>query len=124
MQVVGDLVIPEMRLIADDGEFMDSPWHRSQMNLLIESILYHWRDRTDYYVGGKLSRSLGIFRRDSGGRYRGPDFFVVQGVDGRKPRRAWVVWEEDGRYPDVIIELLSPTTLREDTGYGSEKGNL
>jgi hypothetical protein len=51
---VGDLVIPKVELITDDGEPMESAWHRSQMNLLIEVIRYHWRDRTDYYVGGNM----------------------------------------------------------------------
>ncbi|MEN3001417.1 MAG: Uma2 family endonuclease, partial [Armatimonadota bacterium] len=26
----------------------------------------------------------------------------------------WIVWEEGGRYPDVIIEFLSPTTAERD----------
>ncbi|MFM7440722.1 MAG: Uma2 family endonuclease, partial [Snowella sp.] len=26
----------------------------------------------------------------------------------------WVVWEEDGRYPDLIIELLSDSTANVD----------
>jgi Uma2 family endonuclease len=46
--------------------------------------------------------------------YRGPDVFVVQGVDATRERRSWVVWEEGGRYPDLIIELLSPSTARSD----------
>ncbi|WP_353813063.1 Uma2 family endonuclease [Moorena sp. SIO1G6] len=28
----------------------------------------------------------------------------------------WVVWEEQGRYPDVIIEMMSPSTKQVDTG--------
>ena len=46
--------------------------------------------------------------------YRGPDFFIVTDVDGRYQRDAWVVWEENGRYPDLIIELLSPSTADVD----------
>lgn len=30
--------------------------------------------------------------------------------------RARVVWEEDGRYPDVTVELLSPSTASVDSG--------
>jgi hypothetical protein len=48
--------------------------------------------------------------------YKGPDFFVVKGVDRSRQRRSWIVWQEGGRYPDVIIELLSPTTIEEDLG--------
>lgn len=48
--------------------------------------------------------------------FRGPDFFVVLNVDGERERQGWVVWEENGRYPDVIIELMLPSTAAMDTG--------
>ena len=32
----------------------------------------------------------------------------------KRPRRSWVVWEENGRYPDVIIELLATSTAKVD----------
>jgi hypothetical protein len=32
----------------------------------------------------------------------------------RKPRKSWVVWEEGGKYPHVIIELLSGSTANVD----------
>jgi hypothetical protein len=34
----------------------------------------------------------------------------------RKPRKSWVVWQEDGKYPNVIVEILSPTTADTDRG--------
>ena len=37
-------------------------------------------------------------------------------VDGSRERQGWVVWEEDGRYPDVIVELMSPSTAKVDLG--------
>jgi len=40
---------------------------------------------------------------------------MVLGVPPRQ-RQGWVVWEEGGRYPDVIIELLSPSTAAIDRG--------
>jgi hypothetical protein len=48
--------------------------------------------------------------------FRGPDFFVVLDVDGQRDRLGWVVWEEEGRYPDTIIELMSPSTANVDLG--------
>jgi Uma2 family endonuclease len=47
--------------------------------------------------------------------FRGPDFFVVLGTE-RKPPKSWVVWEEEGRYPNVIVEILSPATADTDRG--------
>jgi hypothetical protein len=46
--------------------------------------------------------------------FRGPDVFWVGGVDPDRERKVWIAWEEDGRLPDVIVELLSPTTKRKD----------
>jgi hypothetical protein len=37
-------------------------------------------------------------------------------VDGERKRLGWVVWEEEGRYPDVIVELMSPSTTNVDLG--------
>ncbi len=37
--------------------------------------------------------------------FRGPDFFAVLGVP-KAERKSWVVWQE-GKAPDVVIELLS-----------------
>jgi Uma2 family endonuclease len=93
----------------DDGEPMETPWHRSQMNLLIETLQYHWRERNDYFAGGNMFiyfSNKQVFNKD----FRGPDFFVVKGVDFHRDRKSWIVWEEDGHYPDVIVELLSPST--------------
>jgi Uma2 family endonuclease len=100
-------------LITEDGIPLESAWHRAQINLLIESLRHYWRDRQDYYVGGNmfLYYSLEQARRRY---YRGPDFFVVKGVDGTRSRAAWIVWEEEGRYPDLIIELISPTSAEMD----------
>lgn len=47
--------------------------------------------------------------------FRGSDFFVVLNVDERMERQGWVVWKENGHYPDVIVELMSPSTAEADT---------
>ncbi len=105
--------LPPNDLIFDDGEPLASNRHRIAMNVLIESVLEAFRDRTDFFVGGNLfvyySRQQAM-NRD----FRGPDFFVTLNVDSQRERKAWVVWEENGRYPDVVVELMSPTTARVD----------
>jgi Uma2 family endonuclease len=105
--------LPTIELPTEDGIPLESPWHRDEINLLIESIRYVWRDRTDFYTGGNMFIyfSFEQVRRQD---YRGPDFFIIKDVDGTRKRGAWVVWEEEGRYPDLIIELLSPSTAETD----------
>jgi Uma2 family endonuclease len=46
--------------------------------------------------------------------FRGPDVFWVEGVDPDRKRQAWIAWEEGGKLPDVIVELLSPSTAHKD----------
>ena len=110
---LGIIPVPAVELPTEDGEPLESSWHRSEINLLIESIRMHFRGREDYYAGGNMFIyfTLQQARRPF---YRGPDFFVTLGVDGSYSRGAWVVWLEGGKYPDVIVELLSPSTAHED----------
>ena len=99
-------------LPCDDGEPMETPRHREQMTLLIESLKVHWADRTTYYVGGNM---FVHYDPQNKRHSRGPDFFLVLDVEARE-RRSWVVWQEGMRFPDLIIELLSDSTREEDTG--------
>ena len=104
-----------LHLPTEDGIPMETNWHRLAMNLLLESLHAHWRDRTDYFAGGNMFVyfSMDQVRRK---HYRGPDVFVVTNVDGARDRESWIVWQEEGRYPDVIIELASPSTIQNDLG--------
>jgi Uma2 family endonuclease len=100
-------------LITDDGEPMESNNHRVSMNLLIQSLKYYWRDRQDFFVGGNMFvyySANQVKNQD----FKGPDFFVVLDVDGTTNRDAWIAWEEESRLPDVVIELMSPSTAEVD----------
>ena len=101
-------------LICDDGEPMESARHQQQMAVLIESLDYAWRERSDFYVGGNMFLYFSEVQARNND-FRGPDVFVVTNTT-RRERRAWVVWEEDGKTPDVIIELLSDSTEAVDRG--------
>src|SRR5438477_14453 len=96
-----------------DGEPMDTAWHRDCMTLLIDSLEYHWRGRKDFFVGGDMFLYFSpdhVFKKD----FRGPDFFVVKGVDHDKKRKSYVAWQENSRLPCAIIELGSESTLHVD----------
>jgi Uma2 family endonuclease len=106
------LEIPcEEDLPDSDGIPMDSHRQALQMTLLAQTATHYFRDRTDVYVG------MNMFVYFSPGQlkthdFRGPDVFVVTGTDKRE-RRRWVVWQE-GKGPDVVIEILSETTRTVD----------
>jgi Uma2 family endonuclease len=106
---------PEIDLPDEDGVPLETNWHRLQINLLVDNVKQHWRDRQDFFAAGNMFIYYSLQQartRD----YKGPDFFVVKEIDGAHDRRKWVVWEENGRYPDVIVELLSPSTAHADLG--------
>lgn len=102
------------QLVCDDGEPMESARHRQQMTVLIESLEHAWRGRDDFYVGGNMF----LYFSETQARhndFRGADVFVVMNTT-RRERRAWVVWEENGQVPDVVVELLSEKTEHVDRG--------
>ncbi|WP_437318975.1 Uma2 family endonuclease [Sorangium sp. So ce385] len=104
----------EDELPHDDGEPMESDRHRKQMLLLIESLDLFWKDRDDVYVSGNMAiyfSELQTMKND----FRGPDVFVVLDTV-RRDRKSWVVWQENGRTPDLVIELLSESTESVDRG--------
>jgi Uma2 family endonuclease len=107
---------PGQKIIYDDGIPMETDWHRAAMNLLIEIIAYFWRHRKDFYVGGNMFIYFDpdqVKKRN----FRGPDFFLVKGVtDSERWRDAWILWEEDGLAPHLVIELTSSSTETEDKG--------
>lgn len=108
------VVIPpgQDELPYDDGVPMETARHRLQMELLIAS-LQPWLDqREDGFIGGNMFvyfSELQIRNQD----FKGPDFFAVLNVP-KGERKSWVVWGEDGRTPDVVIELLSESTAEAD----------
>src|SRR4051812_33020871 len=96
--------LERIELAEEDNENLESDWHRLCMTLLIESVHYRLRHRTDYYVGGNMflyfNKEVATKRN-----FLGPDFFyVAEGVQLDPPRKYWVTWREF-RNPDVIIEL-------------------
>src|SRR3954454_20049705 len=97
--------LESIELVAEDNENLESDWHRHCMNLLIASILYWFRDRTDFFVGGNMFIYFDP-ERSRNRNFRGPDFFVVNGgVELAQNRDYWAVWRENNRYPDAIVEL-------------------
>jgi len=106
------LTLPtQNELPCDDGVPMETQRHKLQMDLLIDA-LYPWLEQRDNgYVGGNMFiyySAAQVKNQD----FKGPDFFAVLNVP-KVERKSWVVWEE-GKAPDVIIELLSESTATQD----------
>ena len=119
-QELADLMPDATQLESNEPE-MESSLHYTQLALLVSCLEWWWRegqgigfgsDHQDFFIGANLTI---YFSREQlkNREFRGPDFFLVKSTEHR-PRKSWVVWEEGGRYPDLIIELLSDSTAKID----------
>jgi Uma2 family endonuclease len=107
-----ELQMPDATQLLSDEPEMESSLHYMQLLLLVTCLEWAWQERDDFFIGANLTIYFSrqqLKTRD----FRGPDFFLVKNTN-RVPRNSWVTWEEDGRYPDLIIELLSDSTANVD----------
>jgi Uma2 family endonuclease len=95
----------------DDNTTMETQRHKVQMDLLIDTLSSWLDQREDGYVGGNMFVYY-ILDQVKNRDFKGPDFFAVLDVP-KGERLSWVVWEE-GKAPDVVIELLSISTASVD----------
>ncbi|MEM1252860.1 MAG: Uma2 family endonuclease [Cyanobacteria bacterium P01_H01_bin.21] len=107
----GSVIVPPTDLYSDEPT-LETDLHLRQMLLLIASLEWLWQARDDFFVSGNLTVYFSP-RQLKNQDFRGPDFFVVLGTEQRS-RKSWVVWEEEGKYPNVIIEILSESTAKTD----------
>lgn len=107
-QQLADLM-PDATEVESNEPEMESSLHYAQLALLVSCLEWLWRgERNDFFIGANLT--IYFSRQQLKNRdFRGPDFFLVKATQ-KQPRKSWVVWEEDGKYPDLIIELLSEST--------------
>lgn len=114
----------------DLPEALETDYHRVQIALLDELVRKHLGDTNDYFCGGNMFIYFSIEQahdvieyvegRKRDPMYKGPDFFLVRNVDGTKPRGKWEVWKEGGRYPDLIVEIVSPSTKATDEDFNKK----
>jgi len=102
--------LPTGNLYSDEPP-LENDLHLDQIYLLLKCLNQLWADRSNYYAAGNMSVYYSP-QRTKARDFRGPDFFVVLDTPKRR-RNSWTVWEE-GKYPDLIVEILSPTTADED----------
>jgi Uma2 family endonuclease len=107
------IIFPPGDIYSDEPP-LESDLHREQIELLIRLLKWWWRDRENFYATGNLTIYFSPNQKKSE-EFRGPDFFVVLDTE-KKDRKSWVVWQEDGKYPNLIIEMLSDSTASVDKG--------
>jgi Uma2 family endonuclease len=84
--------------------------HRQDMVDLIETLQDHFVGDPHVYVTGNL---LLYYEEGNPRKHVSPDVFVVRGVPKLPPRNYYLLWKER-KAPEVVIEITSKTTRRED----------
>ncbi|MEH2425293.1 MAG: Uma2 family endonuclease [Nostoc sp.] len=108
-----EVVFPHGDILSDKLP-LESDLHRDQIDLPIRILKLWWRERQDFYAFGNLTIYYSPNQKKSE-KFRGSDFFVVLGTQ-KKDRKSWVVWQEDGNYPNLIVKILSSSTAAADKG--------
>ena len=102
--------IREVDYPTGDGKPMaETDVHRDVMVDLIQMLKDDFADYPDVYVSGNL---LMFYVEGDRRKHISPDVFVVRGVE-KKDRDHYLIWKE-GKAPDLVIEITSKTTRRED----------
>ena len=95
-----------------DGKPMaETDVHRAVMVDLIAVLEAYYADDPMTYISGDL---LMFYEEGDKRRHLAPDVFVVRGV-AKGRRLNYLIWEE-GKGPDVVIEVTSKSTRKEDQG--------
>ncbi len=118
LDILPEVTCPPTDLWSDEPP-LESDLHLQQITILIGCLERLWQERSNYYASGNLTiyyNEEQLKKRD----FCGPDFFVVLDTE-KHPRKSWVVWGEGGKYPNVIVEILSPSTANIDR---NKKKNL
>lgn len=103
-----DVVYPER-----DGRLMgETPIHRDVLADSVQLLQRWFGHDPRTYVSGNM---MLYYVRGEPAKCVSPDVFVVRGAERDKDRRTYRVWEEDGRAPDLVIEITSRSSKKEDT---------
>ena len=97
----------ELRLPFEAETVPQGPRHLYLLAESVGSLRLHWHRRPDVFVGGD---QFVYWSKEKPAT--SPDVYVAFGVEDR-PRNSYVVWEE-GKPPDFVLELMSPSSRERD----------
>ena len=106
----------------DAVEYPEGHWiaqsvsHGEAVRQAATALDLHFRDRQDVLVAMEL---VVYYQRGNSKASLQPDVQVVFGV-GRRDRRTFRVWEE-GKAPDFVLEVASPSTAGNDAEYKAQE---
>ena len=97
---------------SDGKPIAETPIHRDNLAGLIEMLRDHYRGDPTVYVSGNMFL---YFVEGDPKKAISPDVFLALGV-GDRDRRIYCTWLEGGKGPDLVVEMTSRKTKKEDAG--------
>jgi Uma2 family endonuclease len=85
--------------------------HRENLAGLIEMFRDYYEGDSTVYISGNMFL---YYVEGNPRKSVSPDVFVALGV-GNRVREIYCTWEEGGQGPDLVVELTSPKTRKEDS---------
>ncbi|HET6884536.1 MAG TPA: Uma2 family endonuclease [Pirellulales bacterium] len=103
---------PSIHYPTRDGRPMaETPVHGDAM-IHLDQVLRRWfADEPNVYIG----RNMMLYYEEGDPRkHVSPDVFLTIGVAKEPQRDAYFTWLEGGRAPDLVVEITSKSTRKED----------
>ncbi len=101
----------DMYPTSDGKPIAETDIHLNQMFYMINGLAAHYADDPNIYVAGN---NFLYFEQGNPHAVVSPDCYVVFDVP-KHERDTFMVWKENGRTPNVVFEITSKKTRRQDT---------
>ena len=102
---------PDIYYPSSDGEpLAESDLQFTPLTETVHMLRHRYRDRSDVFVAGNM---LLYYQMNDNEIRIAPDVMVVFDVEDY-PRDSYIVWREDGRTPDFVMEIASRGTYTRD----------
>jgi Uma2 family endonuclease len=97
----------------EDGKPMaESDFQRKPLTYCVDALDTHFEADPDVYVSGDLLIYYEPYRPGVPAKSVAPDVFAVLGIP-KYERRSYKIWEE-GKSPDMVVEIASESTWKKD----------
>ncbi|MEB3247820.1 MAG: Uma2 family endonuclease [Merismopediaceae bacterium] len=97
---------------SDGLPMAESDVARDYLTYGVEALDTYFQNKGDVYVSGNI---FVYYQQGDPKSVISPDVLVSFGVE-KKKRKSYKTWEEQGHFPDFVLEITSKSTVHEDQG--------
>lgn len=97
---------------SDGLPMAESDVARDYLTYSVEALDTHFQHESEVYVSGNI---FVYYQQGDPKSVISPDVLVSFGIE-KKKRKSYKIWEEQGHFPDFVLEITSKSTVHEDQG--------